>query len=108
MLQAKYSRILDQDRFLAQNQNIIQDWFNLYPSIKAEYGILDKDTYNTDENRYMINIAGSSKVIFSKYQKQTFMNQARNRDWASLIEAISTTGQRLAVICYLQRQKIEK
>ena len=79
-LQAKYNRTFDQDRFLAQNQDIIQDWFSLYQSIKAEYGILDEDTYNMDENWYIIGIAGSSKVVFSKYQKQAFMNQAGNRE----------------------------
>ena len=66
-LQVKYSRTLDQDRFLAQN------WFKLYQSIKVEYGILDEDTYNIDENGYM------TKVVFSKYQKQAFINQAGNR-----------------------------
>ena len=73
-LQAKYSRTLDQDRFLAQNQDIIQDWFSLYQSLKAQYSILDEDTCNIDENWYMIGIAESSKVVFSKYQKQLFMN----------------------------------
>ncbi len=48
-----------------------------------------------DENGYMIGVAGSFKVVFSKYQKQAFINQASNREWASLIEAIGTTGQRL-------------
>ena len=77
-LQAKYNRTLGQDQFLAQNQVIVQDWFNLYWSIKAEYSILDEDTYNMDK----MGIAGSSKVVFSKYQKQV-----------SVIEAISITGQ---------------
>ena len=43
-----------------------------------------------DENGYMMGVAGSSKVVFSKYQKQAFVNQASNREWASLIEAIGT------------------
>lgn len=51
------------------------DWFNLY---KVEYGILDEDTYNMDENGYIMGVAGSSKVVFSKYQKQAFINQAGN------------------------------
>ena len=77
-LQAKYSGILDQDRFLVQNQNVIQDWFELYKSIKAEYGIFNKDIYKIDENGYMMGITGSSKVVFSKYQKQALINQAGN------------------------------
>ncbi len=67
MLQTKYSRTLAQNRFLAQNRDIIQDWFNLYQSIKAKYGIFDEDIYNMDENEYMMGITGSSKVVISKY-----------------------------------------
>ncbi len=55
-----------------------------------------------DENGYMIGIAGSSKVVFSKYQKQAFM---KNREWASLIEAIGTTGQRLPLFVILKDKK---
>ncbi len=69
-LQPKYYCTLDQGRFVAQNEDIIQDWFNLYRFIKAEHGILNEDTYNMDENGYIIGIASSSKVIFSKYQKK--------------------------------------
>ena len=105
VVQAKYSRTLDQDQFLAQNQDIIQDWFNLYRSIKAEHGILDEDTYNMDENGYMMGIAGSSKVVFSKYQKQAFINQPGNREWASLIEAIGTIGERLSLFVILKGKR---
>ena len=71
---------LDQDRFLAQNRGSIQEWFDLYWSIKALHGILDEDTYNMDENGYMMGVAGSSKVVVSKYQKQAFINKAENRE----------------------------
>ena len=64
----------------------------MYYFIKAKHGILDKNMYNMDENGYIIGEARSSKVIFSKYQKQAFINQAVNREWASLIEVISMTG----------------
>ena len=64
ILQSKYSRTLDQERFLAQNRDIIQQLFDLYLSIKAQHGILDEDIYNIDENCYMIGIVGSSKVVF--------------------------------------------
>ncbi len=69
MLKAKCRHILDQDWFLASNQEVIQDWFNLYQSVKAKHDILDEDTYNMDKNKYMMDIAGSSKVVFSTYQK---------------------------------------
>ena len=73
ILQSKYSRTLDQKQFLAQDPAIIQEWFDLYQSIKDKYGKLDEDM---DENGYMMGIAGASKVMFSKYQKQAFIKQA--------------------------------
>ena len=55
----------------------------------------------------MIGIAESSKVIFLKYQKQAFVNQAGNREWASLIKAISTTSQRLQLFVILKGKKLK-
>lgn len=46
--------------------------------MKTKYGILEKNIYNIDKNGYIININRSSKVVFSKYQKQTFIRQAKN------------------------------
>ena len=74
-------------------------------SIKAQHGILDEDTYNIDENGYMMSIVWSSKVVFSKYQKQAFINQAGNREWVSLIEAIGTIGRRLPLFVILEGKK---
>ena len=48
-LHAKYSRTLDQDRLLAENEEIFQHWFDLFLSIKEKHGILDEDIYNMDE-----------------------------------------------------------
>ena len=58
-----------------------------------------------DENGYMMGIVGSSKVVFSKYQKQAFINQPGNREWASLIEAISGTGERLPLFVILKGKR---
>ena len=53
----------------------------------------------------MMGIAESSEVVFSKYQKQPFMNQAGNRECASLIEAIGTNGRRLPLFVILKCKK---
>ncbi len=71
----------------------------------AEHSILDKDTYNMDEKRYMMGITGSFKVVFSKYQKQAFINQPGNREWTSLIEAMSMTGERLPLFVILKGKR---
>lgn len=109
ILQSKYSCTLDQKRFLAQNRDLIREWFDLYWHIKAQHSILDEDTYNIDENGYIMGVTGSFKMVFSKSQKQAFIkafiNQAGNWEWASLIEAISTTGHRLPLFVILKGKR---
>ena len=94
-LQSKYSRTLDQDRFFAEDAEIFRGWFDLYISIKIRYGILDADTYNMDEKGFMLGVAGSAKVVISKYEKQAFVNQVGNREWVTLIEGIGGLGDSL-------------
>ena len=103
-LKSKYSRTLDQERYLAEDPRIIQDWFALYASIKAKYSILDEDTYNMDEKRFMMGVAGSAKVVISKHEKQAFIKQYGNREWASLIESIGFC-RRLPMWCIFKGKK---
>ncbi len=88
-----------------KNLVIIQEWFDLYQSIKAKYGILDKNTYNIDENSYIIGIAGSFQMIFSKYKKQAFIKEAINRKWKFLMETISISGWRLTLFVIFKGKK---
>ncbi len=50
-------------------------------------------------------MGGSSKVVFSKYQKQAFIKQAGNREWASLIEVVGTSGRRLPLFVIFKGKK---
>lgn len=68
-LKSKYSRTLDQEQYLVEDPQIIQEWFALYTSVKAKYRILDEDTYNMDEKGFMMRVAGNAKVVFLKYEK---------------------------------------
>ena len=54
----------------------MQEQFNFYLFIKTQHGIYDDNIYNINKNSYMIGIARISKIVFSKYQKQIFINQA--------------------------------
>ncbi len=58
-----------------------------------------------DENSYIMGIAESFKVVFSKYQKQAFINQAGNQKCSSLIEAIGTTWCRLSLYVILKGRR---
>lgn len=44
-------------------------------------------------------------MVFSKYQKQAFMNQAENREQATLIEVVGTTGHQLLLFVILKDKR---
>ena len=94
-LQAKYSRTLDQERLFAENEEIFKHLSELFLSVKQKHGILDEDIYNMDEKGFMMGVAASAKVVIPKHEKQAFSAQSGNREWVSLIEAISATGRSL-------------
>ena len=48
-----------------------------------------------DEKGFMMGVAASAKVVIPKHEKQAFSAQSGNREWVSLIEAISATGRSL-------------
>ena len=84
-MQFKYSGNLNQDRYLTENVDVVESWFDLYQSICSEHKIAEKDKWKMDEKRYMMSVAGSAKVIVSRYEKQAFSIQSGNREWATTI-----------------------
>ena len=53
-LKVKFNRKYDFKRAPCEDPIIIRGWFELVESTKAEYGIVDEDTYNFDETGFMM------------------------------------------------------
>ena len=51
-LKSKYNRKYDYQRAKCEDPDLIRAWFQRVQRTKAEYGILDKDTYNFDETGF--------------------------------------------------------
>lgn len=73
--------------------------------MKAQHSILNENTYNIDKISSIIGIVGSSKIVFSKQQKQAFINQAGNQEQASLIKVIIISGCQLLLFIILKGKK---
>ena len=59
-----------------------------------------------DKKKLMIRVAGSAKVVFSKQEKQVFIWQCGNRNWASLIRAIGLQRQ-LPIWCIFKKVNMD-
>lgn len=51
-LKSKYNRKYDYQRAQCEDPELIRGWFQRVQGTKAEYGILDDDTYNFDETGF--------------------------------------------------------
>lgn len=62
-LKSQFSRSLPQCRKDAEDPKIFKNWFELYASTVAIYGIAAEDQYNMDEKGVAMGVGDSSKVL---------------------------------------------
>jgi hypothetical protein len=92
-IKSQLTRPRDYRRILCSNPAIIEPWFKLVASVKAEYGILDEDTYNFDETGFQIGVGGSVKVVTAaEIRLNPIGRQAGDREWITLIAAVNAAG----------------
>ena len=92
-IKTKYVPPLDEERAAAQDPEILSDWFHLFRKTLDECEVLDEDIYNMDEKGFMLGVIGKVKVMISRHEKKQYMTQYGNREWVSIIEAVSATGK---------------
>ena len=92
-LRTHWSRKYDYQRAKCEDPAIIGPWFNLVRNTKAKYGILDDDTYNFDETGFMMGIIFAGMVVTtSDGRTRAKLAQPGNREWSTVIQAVSALG----------------
>ena len=84
---------LDKKRAIAEEGQILDQWFALYSRIKTEYSIDESNIWNMGEKGFMQEVVGKESVIISRHQLKTSMTQPGNREWVALIECVSLDGK---------------
>ena len=93
-LTTRWSRPYDHQRATCEDPVIIQPWFTLVQRMKAEYGIIDEDTYNFDESGFLLGKISSQLVVTGAEKPgKTKKIQPGDREWATLIQGIGSTGK---------------
>lgn len=62
------------------------------------YNILPENTYNMDEKGFMMGIASRCKVICRRGRKNPRLMHSGNREWVTVIEGVSGSGEALPPI----------
>lgn len=90
-LRTKWSTRVDQNRKGAEGINAVRHWSDLFNEIRTKHGIYDEDIYSMAEKGFMKGIAADAKVIIPRGSEAT-TSRPRNREWVTVIEAISGNG----------------
>lgn len=92
-LESRYNRKYDYRRVKCEDPVLLQQWFNLIRNTIVKYGIVTDDIYNFDESGFAMGIASTLRVITSLDRRQKpYLIQQGDREWATVIKAISATS----------------
>jgi hypothetical protein len=103
-LDSRLARSYDMQRAKNEDPKIISEWFRRVQQTRAQYGILDDDTYNFDETGFAMGIAqsGASKVVTAATVGRATVIQPGNRKWVTTIECINAGGRALPPFIILE------
>jgi len=76
-------------------KDTLEEFFELYRDLRKTHGITSTDVYNIDEKGFMLGVVQRSHVPIPVQEKRTYMCQDRGREWVSVLECISATGEAL-------------
>jgi len=92
-LRTCFNRAYDRQRALCEDTTLIKRWFKLIEETKAEQGICDEDVYNFDEAGFIMGKITTQLVITGAERRgRPKTLQPGNREWVTLIAAISAAG----------------
>ena len=94
---------------VAQDVESYKDWFDTYLKICEQYQIKPNNTWNMDEQGYAMGLIGKSRVVtVAKSMYKAVIKQDGNREWTSLIECVSATGEKLKIWIIFKAKIIQK
>jgi len=106
-LRMKWSRNRDQVRSDAENIDAIRRWFSLFEQVVTDNGIAQEDMYNMDEKGFMKGIGEEVKVVIPRREEEAIPCQLGNREWVTVIEAISGAGELLPAFVIFEGKKVQ-
>jgi len=92
-LQSRFSRRYDYQRAKNEDRMVLSDWFRLVKQTIDQNGIQPDDIYNFDETGFAMGLISAQKVVTRSdlYGRQAIL-QPRNREWVTVVEAISAAS----------------
>jgi hypothetical protein len=94
-------RAIDIERKKCLDRQVAREWFDSYQETIAQYGITTDDIWNFDETGFNIGVGRDQWIITREPKRQISGGFSTNREYATVIEAISATGATIAPVVIL-------
>lgn len=104
---ARYLRTLGYQRYTQQTPENIAHFIDILRGAIAEYGVDIRDIWNMDEKGYAQGIENKAKYVVRAVDLTLkFKVSSENREWATTIEAVNTTGQSIPPFIILKGKRV--
>jgi hypothetical protein len=88
-------RSIEASRAEAATPELIRDFLELFERTRLRLNIPPEAIWNMDETGLALGVCNNSQVIASSHKKKAYKKTPENREWVSIVECVSATGQRL-------------
>jgi hypothetical protein len=85
----------------------LQAWFGLFESVQTTFQVDIANVWNMDETGIALGVCANQTVIGSSSTSRCYKKSPENREWVSIIEAISASGRRTRPLVIFKGQQLQ-
>lgn len=106
-VKTKIGQKLDHQRAQASTIDTIQAFFTQLQTLVSQYDIKPQNIWNMDETGIALGVCTNQTVLGTSSTNRTYVQRPENREWVSVIEAVSATGQKIRNIVIFKAQSVQ-
>jgi len=85
----------------------LQGFFDHYDQTRMRYTIRLEDTWNMDEVGIALGICSNTRVLSGTKKGRTYVKRPKEREWVTILEAISATGQKIRPLTVFKGKSLQ-
>jgi hypothetical protein len=98
---------IEAQRAEAATPEQVRAFLELFERTRQRLNIPMEDVYNMDETGIALGVCTNTRVLASSSKKKAYIKSPENREWVSIVECVSATGQRLRCVVIFKGQSLQ-
>ena len=106
-LRSKIGKNIEVERIQNTNSEDISTWFSHFRRVQVDYKVAPENIWNMDETGVALGACMTQKVIGSSSSSRIYKKTPENREWVSIVELVSVTGQYTRCLVIFKGQNVQ-